>query len=423
MKNFLFNIYDNYNTSRTEITFLGIKLKFYNERLIRIPDYTNALNKVKEKYKNKEKIRVAFYVSENAKWNAEELYKLLEQSEEFEPIVVVSLLSYVHEGDDVTRNNLQENYDFFKKSGKNVVKAYDKEKKEYIPLENFDIDIIFYQQPWGIPDIHNIERTKDFALSCHISYGVVIFDCDLDYRPFFKKLFCYFASIEQMVEKMKEKGFFNTYAISFPKLDIYKSIKRTKKEEDKKTIIYAPHFSYQKNSLLKIGTFNRTGEQILEFAKQHPEYNWVFKPHPVLKNELYHDKKYGKKFVEKYYSEWAEIGEIYDQGNYFELFMNSDLLITDCCAFLLEYLPSLQPLIRLENQGGLPFSVLGKELINVVYRTKTFAGFEKIFIDIFQKNNDYLKEKRTKFINSIIEKKNSSEQIVEILQGKINEGK
>ena len=42
---------------------------------------------------------------------------------------------------------------------------------------------------------------------------------------------------------------------------------------------------------------------------------------------------------------------------------------------------------------------------------------------ILSDSNIGLKEKRTKFINSIIEKKNSSEQIVEILQGKINEGK
>ena len=174
MKNFLFNIYNNHNTSRTEITLFGVKLKFYNKKLTKMPDYSKALQKVQEKYKNNQKIRVGFYVSENAKWNAEELYKLLEQSQEFEPVIIASILSYAHEGDK-SRNTVQENYDFFKNTGKNVVKAYDEEKKEYIPLENFDIDIIFYQQPWGIPDIHNIEYTKDFALSCYFRYGLFIF--------------------------------------------------------------------------------------------------------------------------------------------------------------------------------------------------------------------------------------------------------
>ena len=411
MKNLLFNIYNNYNTSRTEITLMGIKLKFFNEKLVRIPDYTNALNKVKTKYQNKEKIRVAFYVSENAKWNAEELYKLFEQSEEFEPVIVVSLLSYVHEGDDVTRNNLQENYDFFKKSGKNVVKAYDEEKKEYIPLENFDIDIIFYQQPWGIPDIHNIETTKDFALSCHFHYGLNIFKSKMDDMPFYKKLFINFLSND----KEQKKCDTNTCVIGFPKLDIYKTLKRTKSETDKKTIIYAPHFSYKKNSILKIGTFNRTGEQILEFAKQHPEYNWVFKPHPVLKNELAHDKKYGIDFINNYYSEWAKIGTVCENGDYFNLFINSDLLITDCSAFLLEYLPTGKPIFRLERENSAKLTTFGEKIVENTYQIYSFVDFERYFSEVFACKKDSLKNKREQFINLKINKNSSSQIIVEKL--------
>lgn len=419
MKNKLFDIYDNYNTSRTEITLLGIKIKLTNKKLIKMPDYSNALQKVQQKYKNNQKIRVGFYVSENAKWNAEELYNLFERSEEFEPIIVVSLLSYVHDGDDITRNNLQENYDFFKASGKNVVKAYDEEKKEYIPLENFDLDVIFYQQPWGIPDIHNIEITKDFALTCYFRYGLFIFKAKNMNMPLFKKIKFFFISNEEEKEIYTKKGFKNLYVTGFPKLDIYKTIQRTKIETDKKTIIYAPHFSYRKNSILKIGTFDKTGEKILSFAKTHPEYNWIFKPHPVLRNELTHDKKYGENYIKQYYSEWDKIGKVYEKGNYFDLFINSDLMITDSSAFLLEYLPTQKPLIRLENPNSAPLTLFGKKLIENAYRIKNYDNFEVIFNKLMKENNDELLYKRIEFTKTVTTEQGSSVEVINCILNEI----
>jgi len=414
-KKFLFNVYNNYKTSRKEITFLGIKLKIYNKKLTRIPNYTKVLNKIKEKYKNKEKIRVGFYVSENAKWNAEELYRLLEKNEQYEPIVIVSLLEYVHTGDDITRNNLKENYEFFKNSGKKVVKAYNEEKKEYIALENFDIDIVFYQQPWGIPDIHNIDYVKDFALCCHFHYGLHIFKSKITDIPFYKKLFIYFVNNKNEEIELKAKGYQNVFTIGYPKLDIYKSIKRVKKETEKKTIIYAPHLSYKKRSVLKIGTFNETGIKLLKFAQQHSEYNWIFKPHPALKNQLYNDKKYGKEFVEKYYSEWNKLGNTYEQGNYFNLFINSDLMITDCSSFLIEYLPTKAPLFRLERIDSVPLNDFGEELIENLYRIYNFQCFEKTFNEVIKNNTDYLQTRRIEFVNKLLEEKTSSQRIIDIL--------
>ena len=55
MKNFLFEIYNNHNTLRTEVTLFGIKFKIHNERLINT-DYTKPLNKIKKKLKKNENI-------------------------------------------------------------------------------------------------------------------------------------------------------------------------------------------------------------------------------------------------------------------------------------------------------------------------------------------------------------------------------
>lgn len=417
----IFNIHNNINTCRTECTVFGIKFKLYNKKLIKRPDYSSVIDRLQYKYKNNEKIRIAFLVSENSKWNAEELYNLLDKSDFFEPFVLVTLLSYVHSGDDVTRNNLEENYNFFLNSGKKVYKAYDSEKKEYIDLKEFSPDIIFYQQPWGIATIQDIEETSKFALSYHFHYGLNIFKSKMEDMPFYRKLFTYFISNKEEEDILKELGYVNTEIIGFPKLDIYKTLEKPNKAE-KKTIIYAPHFSYPKNSILKIGTFDKTGEKILEFAKAHSEYNWVFKPHPVLKNELMHDKKYGAKFIENYYGEWAKISKVYEQGNYFDMFMNSDLLITDCSAFLLEYLPTGKPIFRLEREDSAKLTTFGEKIVENTYQIYSFVDFERYFSEVFVYEKDSLKNKREQFINLEINDNSSSQIIVKKLIDILKEG-
>jgi len=410
--NFLVSIHKNHETSRFEITFLGIKIKFLCKKLLKTPDYSKVLEKIKEKYKNKQKIRVGFYVCENAKWNAEDLYNLLEKSEEFEPVILASVLVRDCKGKDNGKDILQENYEFFNNNSKNVVKVYDEEKREYIPLKKFDLDILFYQQPWGIPEIHNIDCTKDFALSCHFHYGLHIFKSKITDMFFYRKLFTYFITNENEKMDLLKKGYSNLFVIGFPKLDIYKTIKKENVDNKKKTIIYAPHFSYDKKSILKIGTFDKNGEKMLAFAKQHPEYNWVFKPHPVLRHQLSLDNKYGVDYVEKYYSEWEKIGKKYEQGNYFDLFLNSDLMITDCSSFLLEYLPTNAPLFRFERKGSAPLNSFGKKLVQNLYRINNFSSFEKMFDQVIKNDADFMKNQRVEFINNILGENVGSEKIV-----------
>lgn len=411
--NKIFNVYQNQATCRTELTILGIKFKFLNKKLVVRPDYSKALDKIKEKYRAKEKIRVAFLVSENSKWNSDELYDLLEKSDVYEPFILVTLLTYVHFGNDKTRNNLDENYNFFKQQGKRVFYAYNQQEKRYIDLNEFSPDIVFYQQPWGIAENQEINNVSDNALCCNFHYGLNLFESDVENLPFYKKLFLYFIPNEQIKEFFKPFGYENLKVVGFPKLDVYKKLKINTAET--KTVIYAPHFSYSPKSILKIGTFDKTGEKILEFAKKHNEYNWIFKPHPVLKNELTNDKKFGAKYVEKYYSEWAKIGKVYEQGEYFDLFNSSDLLITDCSAFLLEYMPTLRPIIRLENLKSTKLNKFGELIVSGTYRVNSFNEFETCFKSLLIDKKDELLAKRKEIVSMVLTEESSSQRILNVL--------
>ena len=104
-----------------------------------------------------------------------------------------------------------------------------------------------------------------------------------------------------------------------------------------------------------------------------------------------------------YYNEWAEIGYIYDSGDYFDIFKTSDLMITDCGSFLAEYLPSHKPLIRLVNKEGIALNELGKKFSNCFYNVFNNKELQDIFYEIVSKDNDYLKEKRCKLADTLVD--------------------
>lgn len=412
----LVEVKDNCATGRTTLSLCGLKFSFINKKLVRRPNYDEVLSKIQAKHQNNEKVRVGFLVNENCKWNAENLYNLLEENNAFEPIVLVTLYNTRHQKKDMTKSSLQENYDFFTNSGKRVIKAYDEENERYLDIANFDIDILFYQQPWGLDESQSIEVVSKSSLCCYYAYGISVLECPSEVRPFHEKLFAYFIPNDETKECLKKfeiNSLENLVVVGYPKLDIYNDLE--KNTQDKKTIIYAPHHSYNRG--LKIGTFNKNGKEILEFAKQHPEFNWIFKPHPDLKEVLYKDKRFGKEFSENYYAQWASIGKIYDKGNYFEQFMTSDILITDCDSFLLEYMPTLNPLIRLERKGSAKLSPIGKKIVKGIYRVNNFSECASILKRLDTPNQDTLKEKRIEITDSILRKtKFASANIIKELE-------
>lgn len=411
---------DDYQKGRTIINLCGIKISVINKKLVARPDYSKAISKIREKHSRKEKIKVGFLVSENCKWNAESLYKLLEENENFEPIILVTLYTSRHTKQDMTKTSVEDNYDFFAKQGKRVVKAYDEENEKYLDIKDFDIDVLFYQQPWGIDYSQSVDVVSQHCLCCYYAYGITVFDSPIDIRPFHERLYNYFVPNEETakgLKKYKINKFDNFSIVGYPKLDIYNNLEKI--EHDKKTIIYAPHHSYCRR--LRLGTFPKTGLKMLEFAKKHPEYNWIFKPHPDLKEVLYKDKKYGPEFAEKYYEEWAKVGKVYCKGNYFELFMASDLLITDCSAFLLEYMPTSNPIIRLDRWDSTKLSDVGKKIIKGIYQVYSFKEFESVFKKLEKVEKDELFDKRKEITETILRKTpNSCANIVKVLEKLFN---
>jgi predicted glycosyltransferase len=124
----------------------------------------------------------------------------------------------------------------------------------------------------------------------------------------------------------------------------------------------------------------------------------------MLKQALLHAGVMAEEEVDAYYRAWSEVGEVYDQGDYFDIFKSSDLMITDCASFLAEYLPSGHPLIRLVNGRSCDLDKLGKRFSDCYYNVHDEAELRQVFEELVLRKNDYLAPHRNEIAATLIDR-------------------
>ena len=286
---------------KLSIEVLGIKLSIPFHSIKKITsNQKKILKKLHTKY-GKEKIKVGFLINELAKWKYQSLYNELAQDDNFEPVILVTELKKHHSSVKNYQNTVEDCYNYFKAKNLNVRYAYDIKNKRYLSTKEFDVDILFYEQPWNI----DIKQRPDYAsqqmLTCYTSYGMNIINFSIEYmNNFHSLLWTMFIENESLIPHFSQttnEEIKNCYAVGCPILDEYHHVK-IDKNKTKPLIIYAPQHSFEKASL-RCATFHHNSKEILELAKKYSDsMNWVFKPHPRLKQALIQNKIMTEKEIE-----------------------------------------------------------------------------------------------------------------------------
>jgi hypothetical protein len=368
------------------------------------------------------KIRIVFIVSEPAKNCFSHLYKELESdSNKFEPIIIVVIKHIQHTMEDYNKS-----LSFFKSLYSNVFKGYDEDNEQYVDLRGLSPDVVFYEQPWCLPTKYTVEYVSQFALTCYIPYALADSRkiVSLLAESFYLKLWKYFVikgSEKHLYDLLKARKSL-MYVAGHVKLDAYR---KNYIPNNNKYVIFAPHSSISENSLLKYATFKWSGLYMLEYAKHHKNFNWLFKPHPSLKYDLVHEKVMSKTEAENYYKEWEKVGDAFYDGDYFDFFRNSQVLITDCGSFLGEYLPTGNPCIHLRSKRVESdrhcYSYINLEVMKVYYPAWNINDLEKNLYKLLIEKKDPMKYKRLKVIRKLgLDKYNNSSKVTKYLRAKLS---
>lgn len=396
------------------IKFFGIKFRFKSQKLIleKEQNLQNNYESVREKLKLKiksEKIKVAFISNEVEKWSYDFLFKEFQKDSRFEPFIVVYPLHRLQ--NEEIQESLEKQYNFY--NSRNYKVEYGYKNGENICIKEFNPDIVFYPQQYSIIESNMPQNVSEYALTMYVPYGICSIDLKNNYNQQFHralyKMFCDHDLMVKTYESFCKGNSKNCISLGYPKLDDYinqENIDLNKywKEPEKIRIIYAPHHSLSSKSIVRMGTFMKNYKFILGLAQKYSDLTtWVFKPHPRLYYDLKNNNRLPEEEIKNYWKEWDKIGRINESGGYFQMFQSSDLMITDCASFLIEYLPSKNPIIRLVRKDSIKLNKFGKRVVSQYYPVYDNKELEKVFIDLVINKNDYKKERRQQIISEIFD--------------------
>lgn len=374
--------------------------------------------KVLEKLKNKKVLKVVFYVYDSCKWKCQTIYDKMLKKPQFEPVIVVTknAAQNLDNPSYQTKEEVLKTFEFFKNHQMNVELGYDFEKNKHIPFREFEPDIIIYQHPWYVETSQGPVVCSKFALTAYVPYDIPTTKLETEYNLRFYQYVENFYVINDKIKNfyaplMDNKGV-NLKAVGAPSLDVlYTS------ENNPKYIIYAPHWTINHKNTIAYSTFKENGKFILEYAQKHPEFDWVFKPHPMLKKAILDNNFISQIEVEKYYQAWEKLGRVCYDGDYFELFKNSKLMITDCSTFLIEYLAVGKPLVRLVSQNAVEFNIIAQEAIEACYNVHNNEELEQTLNQLLFNEQDAIKEQRLRISKQF--KQNATENIINDLLAQV----
>jgi hypothetical protein len=143
-------------------------------------------------------------------------------------------------------------------------------------------------------------------------------------------------------------------------------------------VVWAPHHTYSPH-WLNFGVFSRIKDQMMDFAKQNPDIQIVLRPHPFLWGTLTDRKVVSAQELTSWRNEWEGLPNtsVDEDGSYAELFLATDVLVTDGISFLGEYpLITKKPTIFFENEDHWQFTAIGELAASASVRVHTFPELE-----------------------------------------------
>lgn len=402
---------------------------------IKLRKVQNNHRKALELVKGKKKIKVAFFLIHESVWKYEELYKLMEKDNRFDPVVFVC--PYTAYSEDIMINELNRTYDSFKKQGYNTIKTMNQDTGEWVNVKTeFEPDLVMFTNPWNLTKHQYLVTNFLDCLTCYVPYG---FKNSYLYQAHFNGVmqnFVWKFFLETEIHKKLSKQYArnkscNTIVTGFPGMDKFlqkeykpKNVWKIKDKNIKK-IIWAPHHTIPgQGATLDYSTFLNYADLMLEIAGKYKNLIQIaFKPHPVLRGKLSKSDVWGKEKTDEYYNKWKNLknGQL-EEGEYLDLFLTSDGMIHDSSSFVIEYLYTHKPVMFLANNDNIleKFNEVGKFAYKSLYHGKNAEEIEKFIDGIIINGEDIKYTDRMKIYHSIVKPPNNltaSENIFNYLKG------
>ena len=382
------------------------KIKIVKNRVYEWEKQTKKnLKKLRNKVKQGEKIKVAFLIMFATSTQDFGIFEMMLKSDLFDPYIIAN--------PDVSRSreNFEINYnktvkEMTEKYGVDrVLKGYDYETDSYTDYTS-DFDMMFTNNPYDnmANKYFKIKYwTEKNIPICYISYfymgrcKITTWNLKRPEASMFWKFFVENNYVKKLAKKHQKIEGANVVVTGYPKLDGLAKIK--KEEHSRKRIILAPHHSINTDLFASFFDYCDT---LLKLPEKYPDIDFIFRPHPLLIQNLKKEEFWGEAKTEEYLNKLLNHKNITysTEGDYFDLFINSDGMFHDCGSFMAEYLCTDHPCafflgkdVDVENT----FLEFGIKCLEQHYICKREEDIYNFIDNVIIKGDDPKKEERNRF--------------------------
>lgn len=256
-------------------------------------------------------------------------------------------------------------------------------------------DIVFLPQPYTHTQsfLYHAPYLRHFCQLAIQNYGVTV--ANMPYMQY--ELPVYADCRYIFVESEAHKELFRAHAPALaerlhvtghPKLDAYRGpvpadLGLWKCPTAKHRIIWAPHFTVTDDRTPHtFSNFFQYYEFFLDCAKAHPAIEFVLRPHPELFEHMVATGIKTRAESNAYRDRFNALpnGQVYEGGDIFTMFRQSDALILDSIGFLAEYAPTQKPICFLDSHRRQRLNPIGESLLQSYYVAWNEADIRQ-FID------------------------------------------
>ena len=387
----------------------------YPYKIWLIKKYRRRIPILKKQLKERNVIRVAFFVMNLAMWKSDRIVDLMLKDTRFQPIIV--LIPRLSHSTQEKRLELKRMQEYFSNRNIEYINTYDiEEDKEIDERDRIKPDIVFYQQPYDRLIWKDYEYTNfPNALICYIPYDFKTTAFRWGYDNIIQniawKLFYPTTFHKRDAEKLSVVKGINVSVVGYPMADEFLSGERKIIDvwkypaEKSKRLIWAPHYTVDNYGALNYSTFSCYHEIMFEIAEKYGDKLQIaFKPHPYLLPALYKHPLWGKEKTDAYYRRWEKLSNgMLVLGDYIDLFLTSDAMIHDCGSFSVEYHYTRKPVMFLAKSDHLKYEAsFGRLAFDMHYKGYSRNDIENFIERVVLGGDDSMLIERQEFFNKYL---------------------
>lgn len=302
-----------------------------------------------------------------ATWKVDAVFVRMQQDDGFEPFVIMAPV--VNQGAAYMNEVMDAGLRFFRSRGYPVYAArHPDATANGIAVADLNIDLLFFSNPHRLTTNECYQEAYTRYLSCYVPYSHSVsafgaFEPQYD-QPFHNAIWRIFAPHQVSLDifervgtargrNVRVTGYPGCEALMAPEFKPNNTVWK-KSPTPRLKVIWAPHHTIDMPSL-PYANFLRFAEFFRRLAKEYSsEIQWAFKPHPLLKPKLRRHPDWGPDKTKRYFDFWEQspFAQL-EQGEYVDLFTQSDAMIHDSGSFLAEYLYLDKPVLFIRTRDDI----------------------------------------------------------------------